>query len=74
MVGSHIEKLNPLADVLREGARKMLLAAIETEVSQYLAERAAVVDSDGRRLVVRNGYHEERSIVTGIGEISVKKP
>ena len=44
LVGSHVEKLNPLADVLREGARKMLAAAIETEVSQYLAERAAVVD------------------------------
>lgn len=74
LVGSHVEKLNPLAEVLREGARKMLLAAIETEVSQYLADRAAVVDADGRRLVVRNGYHEERSIVTGIGEITVKKP
>jgi transposase-like protein len=74
LVGSHVEKLNPLADVLREGARRMLLTAIETEVSQYLAERAGIVDSEGRRQVVRNGYHDERSIVTGIGEISVKKP
>ena len=74
LVGSHVEKLNPLAEGLREGARKMLVAAIETEVSQYLADRAGVVDADGRRLVVRNGYHQERSIVTGIGEIVVKKP
>jgi transposase-like protein len=74
LVGSHVEKLNPLADALREGARRMLLSAIETEVGEYLAARAEVVDSQGRRLVVRNGYHDERTIVTGIGEISVKKP
>ena len=63
-----------LTEILRQGAREMLAQAIEQEVSEYLAEHAAAVDADGRRLVVRNGHMPVRSIQTGLGEIAVERP
>ena len=63
-----------LSEVLREGARRMLQAAIEDEVADYVALHSDRRDDDGRRLVVRNGHHPERKIQTGIGPIAVKKP
>lgn len=63
-----------LEDVLREGARQMLQAAIEGEVVEYVAAHQGVRDADGRRLVVRNGYLPERDLVTGIGPVKVRQP
>src|SRR5690606_2351597 len=63
-----------LSEVLREGARRMLQAAIEEEVADYVALHSDRRDDEGRRLVVRNGHHPERNIQTGIGPIAVKKP
>jgi len=59
--------------VLREGARKMLQQALEIEIEEYL-QKHSQTDENGHRLVVRNGYHPEREIVTGIGPMSVKAP
>jgi putative transposase len=42
-------------DVVREGERRMLAAALEAEVDAYLAELAGEGDEQGRGLVVRNG-------------------
>ncbi len=42
--------------IVREGARRMLAAALEAEVDDYLAASAAERDEHGRRLVVRNGH------------------
>ena len=63
-----------LEGLLREGARKMLQAAIENEVTEYIDAQACQVGDDGHRLVVRNGHLPERKIVTGIGPIPVKQP
>ena len=63
-----------LTEVLREGARKLLKEAVESEVDEWIAARRARVDETGKRQVVRNGYLPERSVMTGIGEIPVKKP
>ena len=63
-----------LTDMLREGARTMLQAAIEAEVADYVNLHATALDSDGRRLVVRNGHHPTRAIQTGIGNIPITKP
>ena len=60
-----------LDDVVREGARRILAAALEAEVDAYLAEQR---DQDGRRLVVRNGYHRPRQVATSSGAIEVKAP
>ena len=63
-----------LSEVLREGAQQMLVDAIEAEVSDYLAERCAVRDEQGHRLVVRNGRLPERELQTPIGSMPVRQP
>jgi putative transposase len=63
-----------LTEILRAGAQKMLAAAIEQEVSGYIAERVGLLDEDGHRLVVRNGFLPERGIMTGVGTVPVKQP
>ena len=63
-----------LLAVLREGARRMLTQAIETEVETFLAAHKSLVDEQGRRRLVRNGHAPERHIQTGIGPIKVRRP
>ena len=63
-----------LTDILRSGAQKMLKAAVEQEVSDYINERTDIVDENGRRYVVRNGSLPEREILTGVGPIAVSQP
>jgi putative transposase len=63
-----------LTGVLREGAKRLLSEAVEMEVEEWIESRREVKDGDGRRQVVRNGYMPERSILTGLGEIPVRKP
>jgi transposase-like protein len=67
------ESWSLLEKVLREGARKMLQQALENEIEEYLQKHARL-DQNGRRLVVRNGYHPERKIITGIGPMEVRAP
>jgi hypothetical protein len=61
-------------EIVREGARRMLAAALEAEVNQYIAELSAETDEYGRRLVVRNGHHKARTVVTAAGPVEVKAP
>lgn len=61
-------------DIVREGARRMLAAALEAEVNSYIAELTDQRDDNGRRLVVRNGYHQPRKVTTAAGVIEVKAP
>ncbi|QDN74836.1 IS256 family transposase [Streptomyces sp. S1A1-7] len=61
-------------DIVREGARRMLAAALEAEVNQYIAELADQRDERGRRLVVRNGHHCERTVTTAAGPVEVHAP
>jgi len=63
-----------LDEILREGARKMLQAAIEAEVSEFIEKHSLVVDSDGHKAVTRNGHMPEREIQTGLGKIPVTRP
>ena len=65
---------DPLQEVLREGARKMLAAAIETEVSVFIEQHRALKTDEGKAAVVRNGYLPQRTIQTGLGDIAVKVP
>src|SRR5215207_8762582 len=65
---------DPLLMVLREGARRMLMQAIEAEVETFLAAHAGLVDEWGRRRLVRNGHAPERQIQTGIGQVQVRRP
>jgi transposase-like protein len=59
---------------VRDGARQMLAAALEVEVAAYVDQFVGQVDEHGRRLVVRNGYHREREVLTAAGAVSVTAP
>jgi putative transposase len=63
-----------LDEVVREGARRMLAAALEAEVEAYLAAFADQVDERGRRLVVRNGHARPRPVTTAAGAVEVVAP
>jgi putative transposase len=60
--------------IVREGARRMLAAALEAEVDDYLAAHVAERDAGGRRLVVRNGHARQRAVLTAAGAIPVRAP
>lgn len=63
-----------LDEIVRDGARQMLAAALQAEVAAYVDAHAGEVDDNGRRLVVRNGYHHERDILTAAGAVTVTAP
>ena len=65
---------SPLDEVLRQGARQMLVKAVEAEVTAYIETHQHEVDQDGRRLVVRNGHARERTIVSGVGQLKIQAP
>jgi putative transposase len=65
---------SPLDELVREGARGMLQAALESEVQTFLEEHSTRVDEQGRRLVVRNGHLPSREIVTGAGPLEIQQP
>jgi Transposase, Mutator family len=63
-----------LDELVREGARRMLAAALEAEVDAYLAAHLAERDEHGRRLVVRNGHARQREVLTAAGAVQVRTP
>jgi transposase-like protein len=65
---------SPIDEIVREGARRMLTAALQAEVAAYIEQFADELDADGRRLVVRNGYHNEREVMTSSGAVAVRAP
>jgi putative transposase len=65
---------DPLTEVLRQGAQRLLAQAIEVEVAMLLAQYAHRHDAEGRQAIVRNGYLPEREVQTGIGAVRVKVP
>ena len=74
---SHPEKISfsdPLTEVLRSGASRLLVCAVEAEVQAFLAAHDHLVDEEGRRRVVRHGHMPEREMQTGIGPVAVRRP
>jgi len=63
-----------LDEIVRDGARQMLAAALQAEVAAYIEQFGDQFDEDGRRLVVRNGYHYEREVLTAAGAVTVRAP
>jgi transposase-like protein len=61
-------------EIVREGARLMLAEALAAEVDAYIARFADERDGSGRRLVVRNGYHQPREVLTSAGAVEVTAP
>src|ERR1700723_2362347 len=65
---------DPLTEILRTGARRLIAQAVEAEFETFLASTGEFVLPDGRRRVVRHGHDPVRAIQTGIGPIEVQKP
>ncbi len=63
-----------LDELLNEGARKILQAALEHEINDHLKRYEILSDKTGKKLVTRNGHMPKREIITGIGSLSVKRP
>ncbi|MFC8851427.1 MULTISPECIES: IS256 family transposase [unclassified Micromonospora] len=61
-------------EIVRDGARRMLAAALEAEVAAYVAAYAGELDEQGRRLVVRNGHARPRQVLTSAGAVEVVAP
>ena len=64
---------DPLTDVLRAGARRLLAQAIELEADAFLADMRDLKLPDGRARLVRHGHGPEREIQTGIGPVPVSR-
>jgi transposase-like protein len=65
---------DPLTEILRAGARRLIAQAVEAEFETFLGSNADLVLSDGRQRVVRHGHEPVRAIQTGIGSVDVEKP
>jgi putative transposase len=63
-----------MEQLLREGARRMLQAAIEKEVNDFIEMYKNQTDDSGHRLATRNGFRTPREIVTGLGPIEIGQP
>jgi transposase-like protein len=61
-------------EIVRDGARRMLAAALQAEVEDYIARFSDQRDEAGRRLVVRNGSHRPREVMTAAGAVEVVAP
>lgn len=63
-----------LDELAREGARRMLMLALEAEVAAYVERHAGAVDAEGHRQVVRNGHARPRPVTLGCGTVEVSAP
>jgi len=61
-------------EIVREGARRMLAEALQAEVDAYIAAFRDERDEHGHRLVVRNGSHQPREVLTSAGAVEVTAP
>ena len=68
------EVIDPLAELLRRGAKKLIEQAVSEEFELFLERHAERRDGEGRRAVVRNGYLPQREVLSGIGSVPVKMP
>jgi putative transposase len=73
-VGEDTEAGISLDDLAREGALRMIAAALEAEVDEYVASFVEERDEDGQRLVVRNGKARERKLTVGSGTLAIRTP
>jgi transposase-like protein len=71
---AHADMAAGLDEIVREGARRMLAAALEAEVAGYIEALAGKLDEEGHRLVVRNGHAEARTLTTAAGGIEIEAP
>src|SRR3954447_22406002 len=64
---------DPLTEVLRAGARRLLAQAVELEAEAFLAGMRDLKLPDGRARLVRHGHGPERAVQTGIGPVPLAR-
>jgi putative transposase len=63
-----------LDELAREGARRMIAAALELEVEEYMEQLRHLRDENGHALVVRNGKAKPRTVSLGAGPVKLQAP
>ena len=63
-----------LDEIAREGARRMLIEALEAEVDDYVERHRRERSEQGHGLVVRNGRAQTRKLTLGAGTVELKAP
>jgi transposase-like protein len=63
-----------LDELAREGARRMLMTALDLEVEAYIDAHRHERDETGRAAVVRNGPAQSRKVTMGSGTVDVRAP
>jgi len=63
-----------LTEMLRTGAQQLIQQAVQVELADFMQQYKDRLTEDGKAAVVRNGYHPQREILTGIGAVPVKIP
>ena len=64
---------DPLTEVAREGARRMLAQVLIAEADSFVAVWKDLKLPDGRDRVVRHGHGPNRAIQTGVGPVEVRR-
>ena len=65
---------DPLTDILRSVARRVIEQAVDAELAALLAAHCEETTEDGRARLVRHGHLPEREVMTGFGPVAVKVP
>ena len=63
-----------LDEIARQGARRMLIEALDAEVDDYVARHRGERDQQGHALVVRNGHARTRKLTLGAGTVELNAP
>lgn len=69
-----ISSRSSLWEIIQEGAEKLVKLAVVSEFEEFFSQYRDLKESNGKRSIVRNGYHPERSVMTSAGNIRVKIP
>jgi len=64
---------DPLTELAREGARRILAQALVAEADAFVAMWKDLRLPDGRDRVVRHGHGPHRTIQTGVGPVEVRR-
>lgn len=68
------ESRNTLDAIFREGAQQMLAWALDAEIEAYIERNIGELDKRGKRMVVRNGFHAARTLLSALGPLKVRQP
>lgn len=71
---SNSPTIDLLEEAIRARAREVIESLYEDEVQRFLNKTSSIVDKTGNKLVVRNGFHKERTILTTNGYVTVRLP